>query len=100
MKRAWGTGRVFRPQRADGTFLSPYWWISYYHNGKEYRESTKSENEAVARAKLRAKLKEIGAVARGYETFVTPRAEKQTISQLLDSLQAEITKHAAAMALP
>src|SRR5262245_27594978 len=46
MKR--GMGRVFK--------RGQIWWISFYHHGKEVRESSKSENESVAVKLLKQRL--------------------------------------------
>src|SRR4051794_35930292 len=72
-KPLWGMGRHF--QRRD------IWWIAYYFNGKEIRESAKSRNEADARRLLKKRLKEIHG-----SRFVGPQEEKLTVDGLLDDL--------------
>jgi integrase len=57
------------------------WWIAYYFNGTEIRESAKSTAEADARRLLRKRLKEIHG-----SRFVGPQEEKLTVNDLLDSL--------------
>jgi len=47
-------GRVFK--------RGSVYWIAYYHRGKEYRESSESENESAAKKLLK---KRIGEVAQG-----------------------------------
>jgi integrase len=47
-------GRVFK--------RGPVYWVAYYHRGKEYRESSESENESAAKKLLK---KRIGEVAQG-----------------------------------
>src|SRR5712692_5069000 len=49
-----GMGRVFK--------RGPVYWVAYYHRGKEYRESSESENESAAKKLLK---KRIGEVAQG-----------------------------------
>ncbi len=49
-----GMGRVFK--------RGSLYWISYYHRGKEFRESSESDNESVAKKLLK---KRIGEVAQG-----------------------------------
>src|SRR5882724_9967333 len=50
-----GIGRVFK--------RGPVYWIAYYHRGKEYRESSESENENQARKLLKQRL---GETSRGH----------------------------------
>jgi len=59
-----GLGRIFkrRFKRENGVvYEDPAWWIAYSHRGKEYRESSHSESEAVARRLLKKRIGEIGA---------------------------------------
>ena len=49
-----GMGRVFK--------RGSVYWISYYHQGKEFRESSESDNESAAKKLLK---KRIGEVAQG-----------------------------------
>ena len=48
-----GNGRVF--QRGQ------IWWVAYYHDGQEYRESSRSRNRKVAVGLLRQRLAEMMA---------------------------------------
>jgi len=59
-----GVGRVFkRKQRmADGSVVEdPIWWIAYYRNGKEIRQSSGSNSETKARKLLSKRIKEIAS---------------------------------------
>jgi len=49
-----GMGRIFK--------RGSVYWIAYYHRGKEYRESSESDNESTAKKLLK---KRIGEVAQG-----------------------------------
>lgn len=53
------------------------WWISYYHRGKEYRESSGSNSESQARKLLKKRLGEIG---RG--RLLGPVEERVTFEQM------------------
>jgi len=58
-----GVGRVFKRKMriANGEMVEdPIWWIAYYHRGKEYRESSHSESEVVARRLLAKRVKDTG----------------------------------------
>src|SRR5579872_1411162 len=57
------------------------WWVSYYFNGKEIRESSKSTSQGEARRLLKKRLKEIHG-----SRFVGPQEEKLTVDDLLDAL--------------
>ena len=48
MKAKYGEGRIFR--------RGQIWWIAYCRSGKEYRESSRSTDEQLAREQLRARL--------------------------------------------
>ena len=59
-----GVGRVFqRKQRlADGSIVTdPIYWIAYYRNGKEIRQSSGSRSETKARKVLSKRIKEIAS---------------------------------------
>ena len=68
-----GLGRIFK--------RGSVFWIAYYHRGKEYRESSESENESQARKLLKKRLGEIGS-----GKLVGPIEEKVTFEQLADDL--------------
>jgi integrase len=64
------------------TFLrGSTWWISYYHRGKEYRESSGSNKESEATKLLKKRLGEIG---RG--RLLGPTEERVTFEQLKTDL--------------
>src|SRR5690348_14849707 len=56
---------------------SPYWWISYYVNGKQIRESTKTSDKKAAQKMLAAKV------------VASKIPDKRTIGRLLDGLVAD-----------
>jgi hypothetical protein len=61
-------------------------WIRYWHRGKEYRESSKSDVESVARKLLK---KRIGEIASGRLTG--PKEEKVTFDDLARSIKQDYT---------
>ncbi len=66
---------------ADGSLVEdPIWWIAYYHRGKEYRESSHSESEAVARRFLGQRIKAIGR-----KRFV-PNEDRLTFEDMVKDL--------------
>jgi len=74
-------GRLFKVNGSDR------WYLSYWHAGQEYRETTGTADFDTAKAKLKAKLEEMAAVRRGAEAFVSPKAKRVTVGELLDALQ-------------
>jgi integrase len=68
-----GMGRIFK----RGTT----YWIAYYHRGKEFRESSRSDNEAQARRFLK---KRIGEVASGQ--LIGPSEERFSFDDLMELL--------------
>lgn len=78
-----GNGRIFRRPR------SPYWWISYYRGGREYRESSHSIDNKEAGRFLKHRLREVGADRLGCKSFVGPSQERLRVTQLLDALEAD-----------
>src|SRR5215813_1237003 len=82
-----GIGRIFKPRWTrrleDGTKVShesPFWWIAYYHRGKEYRESSESASETAALKLLRERVKDLG---RGR---IGPVEEKITFDAMTEDL--------------
>lgn len=71
-----GMGRMFKRGSA--------WWIAYYHRGKEFRESSGSENEAQARKLLK---KRIGEMGRG--RLIGPVEEKVTFEEMAQDFLAD-----------
>lgn len=81
-----GVGRVFKRKQklADGSIVEdPILWIAYYHRGKEYRESSGSTSEVVARRKLKDKIK---ALAKGR---YIPNEERLTFEDMEKDLENE-----------
>lgn len=97
-----GQGRIFQLMK-HGQPRSPFWWISYYHNGKEVREVAKhirkgtkllatEENRSEAEKFLKKRLDAITTEQGGGPVFVGPAAERITIDDLLDALMADYEK--------
>ncbi len=82
--RSYGVGRVYRPKD------NRYWWIAFHFRGKEYRESSKSEDKAVAEKLLKLRRKQKGADDIGAAAFV-PDARKLRVNDLMDALLAHHT---------
>jgi integrase len=76
-----GQGRIFRRKQ------SASWWIAYYHNGDEIRESAKTSSERKAQAFLRERLRTADTPA-----FVTPQAQRLRFEDLMDVLRADHTR--------
>ncbi len=76
-----GDGRIF--QRGSR------WWISYNVNGRNYRQPAGSTEDDARRA-LKAKRKEIAG-----DRFVPPAAERLTVAELLESLEADLLMRGA-----
>src|SRR5579885_2666326 len=68
-----GMGRIFR--------RGPIYWIAYYHRGKEFRESARSDSEKEARQLLK---KRIGEAATG--RFTGSREDRVTFEDLAAGL--------------
>jgi integrase len=77
-----GDGRVFK----RGEIV----WCAYNLRGKEFRESCETTDETQARKFLQARLKEVHADEIGARAFVTPKAAKITIGELLGELRASL----------
>jgi integrase len=77
-----GDGRIFtRGER---------WWVAFYVDGREQRESAKTKDEGTALKYLRKKLKEIHAHELDpSKPFLTQRDRKRTITDLIDALKAD-----------
>jgi integrase len=83
-----GFGRIFKPRYKrksdDGSrqlYENPIWWIAYYHNGKEYRESSNSREEKEAIKLLKRRVQDLG---RG---IVGTKEERVTFEQLVEDLK-------------
>jgi integrase len=73
MARPRGTGSIYKQPH------SAAWWVSYYRNGKQHRESTGTEDYQEAGTFLRKRL---GEIATG--TFNGPRAERIKVEELAE----------------
>ena len=76
-------GRIYKPKKKtpDGTRVEiRTWWVDYYHNGGQVRESSKSRRYKDAEALLRQRVAEMenGAYA--------PQAKRVTVAMLMDAL--------------
>jgi len=80
-------GRIFRPKKKqpDGTQKElGVWHIEYYANGRQVRESSKSERYADAQAMLRKRQAELHG-----GTYAGSLAERITVGELLDDLKLD-----------
>jgi integrase len=88
-----GDGRVF--QRGN------FWWISYYHNGREVREAAKhvrtgkkipatEKEQDQAQKYLKHRLGQIAAEQNGGRPFAGPKAERVTVTELVDALESDL----------
>src|SRR5262249_24377111 len=89
-----GDGRVY-PQKK-----SPFWWIAYYHHGREVREVAKHVRTGKKLEATEANLKdaekflnerrgEMLAESHGGRAFDGPRQERIRVGDLLDALEAD-----------
>lgn len=77
-----GDGRVFK--------RGGIWWVAFYVDGREQRESARTDSEGTAQKYLRKKLKEVHAHELDpAKPFVTQRERKRTVSDLMDALKAD-----------
>lgn len=77
-----GDGRIFK--RGDR------WWVAFYVDGREQRQSAKTNDEGTALKYLRNKLKEVHAHELDpTKPFLTQRDRKRTIADLMDALKAD-----------
>ena len=77
-------GRIYRPKkkRPDGTRTEiRTWWVAYYVNGSQTRESSKSRKYKDAENLLRRRIAE-----RETGVYAGPAAERVKVSELLDEL--------------
>ncbi len=79
-----GTGRIF--ERSGSAFF----WIAYYHRGREIRESSKSPDRKIAERLLKRRLREIGADRMAARRFVGPEQERVRVAELLDALERDL----------
>jgi integrase len=81
---AHGDGRVFQQRRKDGTLKSSKFWISYYINGREIRESA-GATEKEAQRLLRRRL-----AARDSGQSIETEDVRLTVSAMLDTYEAHL----------
>jgi len=77
-------GRLFKVNGSDR------WYLSYWHAGHEYRETTGTGDFDTAKAQLKKKLEEMASVRRGAEPFVAPQTKRVTVAELLDALETDL----------
>jgi len=82
-----GMGRVFQRKH------SAHWWLSYYHRGREVRESSGSPDRKQAEKLLRQRLREIGADRIGAKAFIGPTQERVTVEEILQGLVTDYQVH-------
>src|SRR5262245_18025889 len=89
-----GEGRVYTQS------ASPYFWVGYYHNGKECRELARylkgknrgekiqaiEENRAAAEQFLDARVRRVKEEKDGGRSFIGPQQERVTVDDILDDL--------------
>jgi len=76
-----GDGRIY--QRGQ------IFWVCYYLRGKQFRESADTSDPKQAGKFLKARLREVGADLLGARQFVTPKASRLTIRELVEALHAD-----------
>jgi integrase len=81
---AHGDGRLFQPKKKDGTLKSARWWIAYYVNGREVRESA-GKTEKEAQRVLRRKL-----AKRDSGQIVETEDTRLTVAAMLDTYEADL----------
>ena len=90
-----GNGRIFTRKG------SSYFWIAYYHHGKEHREVARNvrtgkkvdavaeKGQREAEKFLNYRLEEMAAERHGGRPFVDPQQERITVTEFLDALEAD-----------
>jgi hypothetical protein len=73
-------GTIYRQRR------SPYWWVRYRVDGKEYRESTESTDARAADKLLAKRQAELGLGA-----FVSPDVKRTTFDHLAQLIRDDYT---------
>ena len=75
-----GNGRIFK--------RGEIWWVAYYHEGREYRESSKSRERKEAVRLLRQRVGEVSAgVVQGRRVHRGTRARRVRMLDLFDLLE-------------
>ena len=77
-----GSGRLFK--------RGALWWIAYYVNGKERRESSKSDHESDAKRLLKNRMKQIHG-----GRYTGPEEDRLTVIELLNSLEKHLENKSA-----
>jgi hypothetical protein len=77
--RVYGDGRVYH--RAGSKNL----WIEYWFEGVQYRESTGTDDEGLAKAFLQKRIAEKRAASVGLAEFIGP--QRVMLEKLLDNLE-------------
>jgi integrase len=76
--------------RGDGRIFKRKWWVAFYVDGREQRESAKTDDEGIAKKYLRRKLKEVHAHELDpARPFITQRERKRTVDDLMDALKSD-----------
>ena len=77
--------------RGDGRIYlrGQVYWVCYYLRGQQFRESADTSDPKQAGKFLKARLREIGADLLGARQFVTPKASRLTIAELVEALKAD-----------
>jgi integrase len=87
-----GLGRVYRPTYRDPQTrkqkTAAVWWIEFWRDGRQHRESTKSRNVSDARKLLKQRL---GEIANG--SFVGRDAERTTFESLRQLIRDDYEKN-------
>jgi integrase len=81
-----------RRSRGDGRILQRgrTWWIQFYVDGRQQRESAKTTDREKAEKYLRNRLKEVHAhELDASRPFVTRRDKRRTIAELMDALKTD-----------
>ena len=79
--------------RGDGNLYKrgETWWCAFYVDGKQQRESAKTNDEETAKKYLRRRLKEVHAhECNPAERFLTQRDRRRTIADLIDALKKDL----------
>lgn len=82
-RRTQGVGRLFRRMSRHTGKPMATWWLAYYVNGREARESAHTADRQAALDKLRERLKGISD-----GTVVDPARDRLTVAAILDGLLA------------
>ncbi len=79
-------------RRGDGRLLlrGKTWWMQFYVDGRQHRESTKAADRERAEKVLRARLKEVHAHELDpTRSFVSQHDRRRTVADLMDALKTD-----------